>query len=296
MVERSNVKSVEHCLEAGRARRAVFVLNSLILARCSFAHHDGLSQTNATSLLHNIWMDYLSMPPPVHLYIPGTKKFDEAIESGALKLSLPTLDTSAQRSLPESVALRLRGDCDCSSSSETLLEFSCNEDFNKSLRISKNLFLDHPVAHERGKREWQDTPQQPGDFGDAESMQYLEQELVRDGPVSLGEVHLEEDDHEVRDSSVIPLEVTRSQCHYAGFKRTRSSECVPVEKTLFKDIIGHGAVKVRISEILLTMALPFSVSEAVFTGVRTLPASILLYGPPGTYDKISLWMPHPTLT
>ena len=219
------------------------------------------------------------MPPPVHLYIPGTKKFDEAIDSGALKLSLPTLNTSAQRILHESVELRLRGNCDSSSSSETLLEFSCNEDFSKSLQISNHFFLDHHHAHERGKDK---PPQQPSDIGDAESMQYLEQELVRDGPISLGEVQLEEDNQEVSDSSVIPPEVTRSQCQHAGFKRTRSSECVPVEKTLFKDIIGHGAVKVRISEILLTMALPSSVSEAVFTGVRTLPASILLYGPPGT--------------
>jgi len=53
------------------------------------------------------------------------------------------------------------------------------------------------------------------------------------------------------------------------------------ERTRFKDIIGHGAVKLRIEEMLLPMALPISVADSVLTGIRALPASILLYGPPG---------------
>lgn len=59
-----------------------------------------------------------------------------------------------------------------------------------------------------------------------------------------------------------------------------ASDCV-MEKTRFEDIIGHSAVKVRCDEILLPMALPTSVTDSILTGVRSLPASMLLYGPPG---------------
>ena len=53
------------------------------------------------------------------------------------------------------------------------------------------------------------------------------------------------------------------------------------ERTRFKDVIGHGSVKMRIEEILLPLALPPCVADAVLTGIRALPASIMLYGPPG---------------
>ena len=49
-----------------------------------------------------------------------------------------------------------------------------------------------------------------------------------------------------------------------------------------RDIIGHGAVKLRLDELLLPLALPAAVTAAVWTGLRatTLPA-VLLFGPPG---------------
>jgi hypothetical protein len=63
-------------------------------------------------------------------------------------------------------------------------------------------------------------------------------------------------------------------------KRKATRE-IAVEKSRFDDIIGHGAAKLRIEEILLTMALPTDVAQKVLTGVRAMPTSILLYGPPG---------------
>jgi len=60
------------------------------------------------------------------------------------------------------------------------------------------------------------------------------------------------------------------------------------EKTRFKDIIGHGAIKLRIEEMLLPLALPQSIASSVLTGIRALPASILLYGPPGC-GKVGIW-------
>jgi SpoVK/Ycf46/Vps4 family AAA+-type ATPase len=52
-------------------------------------------------------------------------------------------------------------------------------------------------------------------------------------------------------------------------------------KTRFRDIIGHGAVKLRLDEILLPLALPTNLADSILTGIRSLSASILLYGPPG---------------
>jgi hypothetical protein len=48
-----------------------------------------------------------------------------------------------------------------------------------------------------------------------------------------------------------------------------------------RDIIGHGCVKLRMDEMLLPLGLPEAILDTKFTGKRTPPASILLYGPPG---------------
>jgi SpoVK/Ycf46/Vps4 family AAA+-type ATPase len=51
--------------------------------------------------------------------------------------------------------------------------------------------------------------------------------------------------------------------------------------TRFSDIIGHGDVKIRMDELLLPLALPATLMGSVLRGVRALPASLLLHGPPG---------------
>lgn len=53
------------------------------------------------------------------------------------------------------------------------------------------------------------------------------------------------------------------------------------EATRLEDIIGHDKVKMRIEEIILPLGLPPSVTDRVLTGIRSIPASILLHGPPG---------------
>lgn len=49
----------------------------------------------------------------------------------------------------------------------------------------------------------------------------------------------------------------------------------------FSDIIGHASVKLRIDELILPLGLPSIIAETVLKGIRSIPASILLYGPPG---------------
>lgn len=47
------------------------------------------------------------------------------------------------------------------------------------------------------------------------------------------------------------------------------------------DVIGHEECKLRIQEILLPLQLPPALAQKVFVGVRSLPCSLLLQGPPG---------------
>lgn len=49
----------------------------------------------------------------------------------------------------------------------------------------------------------------------------------------------------------------------------------------FGDIIGHAAVKLRLEEVLLPLALPQDLAASILVGVRSLSPSILLFGPPG---------------
>jgi ATP-dependent 26S proteasome regulatory subunit len=73
-------------------------------------------------------------------------------------------------------------------------------------------------------------------------------------------------------------------------KRRKMDDNIDVfckETTRLKDIIGHARAKLRIEEIILPMGLPDEVASSVLRGIRQMPASILLYGPPGC-GKVSL--------
>jgi len=59
------------------------------------------------------------------------------------------------------------------------------------------------------------------------------------------------------------------------------TKCVDRSLPRFSDIIGHSAVKLRLDEILLPLALPTALADSILVGVRSLSASVLLFGPPG---------------
>lgn len=82
-------------------------------------------------------------------------------------------------------------------------------------------------------------------------------------------------------SSALDRQEDGSSSYRKSCKRKQTLRSEGFERTRFKDVIGHGAVKLRIEEMLLPMALPVSVADSVLMGIRALPASILLYGPPG---------------
>lgn len=63
--------------------------------------------------------------------------------------------------------------------------------------------------------------------------------------------------------------------------RKRKIDEIYLPSTRFSDIIGHHDVKLRMEEALLPFALPTELVETVLTGIRAMPTSILLFGPPG---------------
>ena len=76
--------------------------------------------------------------------------------------------------------------------------------------------------------------------------------------------------------------IAESMSESSENQEQRHEEIMP-ETTIarFSDIIGHASVKLRIDEMLLPLALPPALADSILTGVRSLPASLLLYGPPG---------------
>lgn len=60
-----------------------------------------------------------------------------------------------------------------------------------------------------------------------------------------------------------------------------STKTIPAVTPSFNEIIGHQAVKLRMDEILLPLALPPSLAKSILKGIRAYSPSLLLYGPPG---------------
>ena len=73
-----------------------------------------------------------------------------------------------------------------------------------------------------------------------------------------------------------PQDQYHQQTHFPQKRRKEITE-----GTRFKDIVGHASVKLRIDELILPLSLPMAISNSIFRGIRSIPASILLYGPPG---------------
>lgn len=70
------------------------------------------------------------------------------------------------------------------------------------------------------------------------------------------------------------------------FRRRQKTGCIVFEEaSRLNDIIGHSALKTRVQEILLPLKLPLNVVSSVLKGIRSMPASILLYGPPGELGR-----------
>jgi hypothetical protein len=77
------------------------------------------------------------------------------------------------------------------------------------------------------------------------------------------------------------LKRKRSKIDDGRDEKITKSTSIPTFTSSFKNIIGHQAVKLRMEEVLLPLALPTSLAQSILKGIRSYSPSLLLYGPPG---------------
>jgi hypothetical protein len=213
------------------------------------------------------------MLPPSRILIQGSKEYQAALESGVLELSLPSnsyipprtpsatsdLANGGNRSplhhSPTPVVSpseRAFDDASMNSFGEDELLDSTNDGTGYTTNTSPLVSLPHSTMNGF------DSISISGDNAD----------MVVDRDVA--SLHPPEEN-----TSLSRNRVRTSRNH--------------LEQTRFADIIGHANAKLHMEELLLPLALPPELVAAIFTGARAMPASVLLYGPPGC-GKVSSGM------
>jgi ATPase family associated with various cellular activities (AAA)/AAA+ lid domain len=190
------------------------------------------------------------MPPPGRLYVQGSPDFHDAVEKGFLHTSGPP----PKLNWPPSLG--------CAPSSSP----------SGPMASSSSPFYD--ATNTTGGRD------SPPSFADG------------DHNTSPTLVTSWSDDR--RDDRFFDRESGHEACHAAepidphdplNSAGAGSGSMRSAEASTLDEIVGHDEAKIRVQEVLLSLSPRFS---AVMTGIRALPPSILLYGPPGC-GKVRAW-------
>ena len=182
-----------------------------------------------------------TMPPPRKLMRRGSRELEDAVRVGDVKLSLPKQDWQS---------------------------WVASTDWSSSGQDEKE-----SIDQEASPRLFSTTvSDQTSNAG----------EITRSRPTAVDGVRRSTE----ASKSTPPDRRTRNHCDADQCLRedpnaqpsTRGIDCgLP----RFSDIVGHNAVKLRLDEVLLPLALPPALADSILVGVRSLSASILLFGPPG---------------
>jgi hypothetical protein len=86
---------------------------------------------------------------------------------------------------------------------------------------------------------------------------------------------------------ITPTEEPETTCGKAPMSSPEqiSKASYRVTSTKFSDVIGHGAVKLRLDEVLLPLALPPALANSILTGRSFLPLSDTVLQYPGDYAQ-----------
>jgi hypothetical protein len=207
------------------------------------------------------------MLPPSRILIQGSEEYQAALESGILELSLPSNSyipsgtpsatsnlanvgfTSPPRLSPTRVVSPLERPFD-DASMDTSLEaerLDSTADGTEYTTTSTNPLVSSPHS----------------------TMNGFDSISISDDNVDM-----------VVDRDIASLHPPEESTNLPPRDRVRTVRN-HLEQTRFADIIGHANAKLHMEELLLPLALPPEVAASIFTGARSMPASVLLYGPPG---------------
>lgn len=182
-----------------------------------------------------------SMPPPRKVIRRGSRELEEALTNGKVELSLPKQDWRAWVS--------------------TAWNESSTDQVADSRSDVSNAFGDRASGpgEATGNEEGFACPQTPS-------------------PI----VSRHKAAKEPRQSQRCHKDASTEQSSHSAVDQNSELATEPQSRLpRFSDIIGHAAVKLRLDEVLLPLALPPALADSILVGVRSLSTSILLFGPPG---------------
>jgi SpoVK/Ycf46/Vps4 family AAA+-type ATPase len=201
-------------------------------------------------------IDNILLPPPAKVLKRGTPEIEDAMKKGEVTFSLP----------PQALASWLHPQKQQESGAMDVKDASTMaSDSNGSMHTNYLNFHNDMSEVQAPLNE---------EMGDGRGNHQVDEEAT----------HTQKDDDRGDDSRAScdtsvssKVNVTPSDAR----KRDMKTMSEQPTTTRFRDIIGHGAVKLRLDEILLPLALPTNLADSILTGIRSSSASILLYGPPG---------------
>jgi ATP-dependent Clp protease ATP-binding subunit ClpA len=212
-------------------------------------------------------IDDILLPPPAKVLKRGTQEIEDAMKKGEVTLSLPPQELAAwlypQKQQQEECAIDVED-------GSTIMA----SDSNGSIHSVYSNFPDDTSGMQPSLNE---------EMHDGRGNHH--HQVDEEATTQQTQQQKDDDDHGGNDSPArascdasasSTVDVTPSSTRKRDVK-TMSEQ----SRTRFRDIIGHGAVKLRLDEILLPLALPTNLADSILTGIRSSSASILLYGPPG---------------
>jgi hypothetical protein len=134
------------------------------------------------------------------------------------------------------------------------------------------------LMHERGGvagTEYKEQPSSQIMHGASSEFPRLE---LQGSTTGCGDLHADDNDA-CKENEMFESDTSLSfQTEHMSSAASTNCRAAMPEATRLCDIVGHDNAKLRIEEVLLSISPRFS---RFMTGIRALPASILLSGPPG---------------
>jgi hypothetical protein len=208
------------------------------------------------------------MPPPNRILVQGSEEYRLALESGVLELSLPASSNVPPRTPSDTLNLATVG-------IRTPPRFSRNPIVSPEERIVDYASMNSSLEDEALDSTCEVSSYTPCTYPLASTPHSTTMNEFDGSSSNVDDTIDMTVDQDI--ASLQPREETVSLSR----ERVRPSSRNHLEQTRFADIIGHANAKLHMEELLLPLALPPEVADTIFTGARAMPASVLLYGPPG---------------